>query len=275
MSECRSLTNFIGNAVATVVVSRWEGALDHEQLDAAAWPAAAHRRRGARAHTLANERHLEDHHGAFRGCGRHGPLRLLRRSAAGEPPTRSKPKARAIRWPIMAMPPPRRAAMPCRAGRRTGGDEEPAKRDDPLDRLKFIPLDADGDIYLTLSGELRLRMNLTTNPNLRDAQAQRQDINRETLGADLHIGPHLRFYGECRMADRRTEPGRAGRHAAQRSGVPPAFRGSGGRGGRGRSARWPAGIYRQGNILSRSATTTPSAIPSTAFAAGCGPAARG
>ncbi|MBT0667648.1 dicarboxylate/amino acid:cation symporter [Novosphingobium profundi] len=28
MSECRSLTNFIGNAVATVVVSRWENALD-------------------------------------------------------------------------------------------------------------------------------------------------------------------------------------------------------------------------------------------------------
>ncbi len=32
MSECRSLTNFIGNAVATVVVSRWEGVLDHAQL---------------------------------------------------------------------------------------------------------------------------------------------------------------------------------------------------------------------------------------------------
>jgi aerobic C4-dicarboxylate transport protein len=35
MSECRSLTNFIGNAVATIVVSRWEGALDREQFDAA------------------------------------------------------------------------------------------------------------------------------------------------------------------------------------------------------------------------------------------------
>ncbi len=32
MSECRSLTNFVGNAVATVVVSRWENALDREQL---------------------------------------------------------------------------------------------------------------------------------------------------------------------------------------------------------------------------------------------------
>jgi len=35
MSECRSLTNFIGNAVATIVVSRWEGQLDRTQLAAA------------------------------------------------------------------------------------------------------------------------------------------------------------------------------------------------------------------------------------------------
>lgn len=35
MSECRSLTNFIGNAVATIVVSRWEGRLDKAQFDAA------------------------------------------------------------------------------------------------------------------------------------------------------------------------------------------------------------------------------------------------
>ena len=30
MSECRALTNFIGNAVATLVVARWEGELDRE-----------------------------------------------------------------------------------------------------------------------------------------------------------------------------------------------------------------------------------------------------
>jgi aerobic C4-dicarboxylate transport protein len=35
MSECRALTNFIGNAVATIVVARWEGALDRDQLAAA------------------------------------------------------------------------------------------------------------------------------------------------------------------------------------------------------------------------------------------------
>jgi len=35
MSECRALTNFVGNAVATLVVSRWEGALDREALERA------------------------------------------------------------------------------------------------------------------------------------------------------------------------------------------------------------------------------------------------
>jgi aerobic C4-dicarboxylate transport protein len=32
MSECRALTNFIGNAVATLVVARWENALDRDAL---------------------------------------------------------------------------------------------------------------------------------------------------------------------------------------------------------------------------------------------------
>ncbi len=35
MSECRALTNFIGNAVAAIVVARMEGELDRDQLDRA------------------------------------------------------------------------------------------------------------------------------------------------------------------------------------------------------------------------------------------------
>ena len=35
MSECRALTNFIGNAVATIVVARWEKGLDRDALAAA------------------------------------------------------------------------------------------------------------------------------------------------------------------------------------------------------------------------------------------------
>lgn len=34
MSECRALTNFIGNSVATIVISAWEGELDRDQLKA-------------------------------------------------------------------------------------------------------------------------------------------------------------------------------------------------------------------------------------------------
>ena len=32
MSECRALTNIIGNGVATIVVSRWENELDRDML---------------------------------------------------------------------------------------------------------------------------------------------------------------------------------------------------------------------------------------------------
>jgi len=32
MSECRALTNLVGNGVATVVISRWEGELDQDHL---------------------------------------------------------------------------------------------------------------------------------------------------------------------------------------------------------------------------------------------------
>src|SRR5262249_47146334 len=41
MSECRALTNLIGNGVATIVISRWEGELDAQKLhEAMAHPIA-------------------------------------------------------------------------------------------------------------------------------------------------------------------------------------------------------------------------------------------
>jgi aerobic C4-dicarboxylate transport protein len=35
MSECRALTNLVGNAVATIVVARWENELDQTKFAAA------------------------------------------------------------------------------------------------------------------------------------------------------------------------------------------------------------------------------------------------
>lgn len=41
MSECRSVTNFIGNAVATIVVAKWENKLDADAFNTAMRPTAA------------------------------------------------------------------------------------------------------------------------------------------------------------------------------------------------------------------------------------------
>ncbi|MDV3458311.1 alginate export family protein [Sphingomonas sp. HF-S4] len=72
---------------------------------------------------------------------------------------------------------------------------DPKKRDDFLDRLKYLPIDDSGDIYLTLSGEIRLRSDYYSNPGMVDSEYRREDKIRLVGGADLHVGP-LRFYGE-------------------------------------------------------------------------------
>jgi hypothetical protein len=72
---------------------------------------------------------------------------------------------------------------------------DPKKRHGILDRLKDIPLNDTGDIYVTLSGEARIRTTLTTNPGFKDVASRREDALRLFGGADLHAGA-LRFYGE-------------------------------------------------------------------------------
>lgn len=76
------------------------------------------------------------------------------------------------------------------------GYADPAKRDDPFDRLKYLPLAGDGAVYLTISGEARARFNYLTNPGLTRGDAQEQDLLRLVGGADLHIGKHFRLFGE-------------------------------------------------------------------------------
>ncbi len=72
---------------------------------------------------------------------------------------------------------------------------DPAKRNDIFDSLKYIPIGSN-DVYLTLSGELRARVNYFSNPQGRKSEHQRQDSYRIFLGADLHLGEHFRAYGE-------------------------------------------------------------------------------
>ncbi|MHA6720361.1 alginate export family protein [Sphingomonas sp. RS6] len=72
---------------------------------------------------------------------------------------------------------------------------DPKKRDDILDRLKYLPISGDGTVYATLSGELRLRQDYISHPNLTPVAHRREQLLRVFAGADVHIGP-LRLYGE-------------------------------------------------------------------------------
>ena len=72
---------------------------------------------------------------------------------------------------------------------------DPAKRDDPLDRLKYLPLGPNGFGYVTLSGEVRVRSNMISNPSLLPSEYRRENLLRVFGGADVHVGP-LRFFGE-------------------------------------------------------------------------------
>jgi hypothetical protein len=75
---------------------------------------------------------------------------------------------------------------------------DPALRTDPLDPLKWIPLNADGSWYLTLGGELRARYESSRNPVFGLGSPRRNDYTllRSFLFADLHLGPHLRGFVE-------------------------------------------------------------------------------
>lgn len=71
-----------------------------------------------------------------------------------------------------------------------------SKRTGPFDALKFIPLDSNGDVYLTLSDEQRLRHDTITSPGLRAGRDTNAILFRNVVGADLHIGEHFRAFGE-------------------------------------------------------------------------------
>lgn len=77
---------------------------------------------------------------------------------------------------------------------------DPEHRKDPIDRLKYIQLDADGDVYLTLSGEFRLRYNENAHLDLRGGDSQHQEIRRVFAAADLHLGSHVRAFTEVAHA---------------------------------------------------------------------------
>jgi hypothetical protein len=80
---------------------------------------------------------------------------------------------------------------------------DPTLSDDFFDPLKFIPFNNAKTVYLTLSGDERLKNWYETKPFL--GQQKPYDsgrfTNRSILGADLHLGDYLRVYGELLNGD--------------------------------------------------------------------------
>jgi len=94
---------------------------------------------------------------------------------------------------------------------------DPGRSADFFDPLKFLAITPDGEVYLTLSGEVRFRYDNTDHRNLSVATAatpakklgglpaftaaagtntNQLYKERYELGGDLHIGPNFRLYGE-------------------------------------------------------------------------------
>ena len=75
---------------------------------------------------------------------------------------------------------------------------DPAKRSDPWDPLKYIPIDTGpyGATYLTLGGELRERFESYTNPNfgIKAPPINGYLLSRLQLEADLHVTDYARFF---------------------------------------------------------------------------------
>jgi hypothetical protein len=94
---------------------------------------------------------------------------------------------------------------------------DPTLSTDPwFDPLKYIALDPSCDVYLTLNGEFRFRYDNTDHKNFGIAPSATPGTatkgpvftpataissnelykERYAVGADLHLGPYVRFYGE-------------------------------------------------------------------------------
>src|SRR5262245_42122828 len=75
---------------------------------------------------------------------------------------------------------------------------DPANRTDLFDPLKYIPLSAtDRNSYLSLSGEIRERFEVFSNPDFGVPGTPPHDsylLQRITLGADLHLNDRVRFF---------------------------------------------------------------------------------
>ncbi|WP_310397912.1 alginate export family protein [Hymenobacter sp.] len=77
------------------------------------------------------------------------------------------------------------------------------------ERLKFIPLTAQRSAYLSVGGEIRQQYELVNNNNWGEGPEDNSGylLQRYMLHADLHLGPHVRVFGQLKSG---LAPGKAG-----------------------------------------------------------------
>jgi hypothetical protein len=86
---------------------------------------------------------------------------------------------------------------------------DPAVRKNTPGVFKFIPLDETGDAYASFGGEIRQRYEYTHDPLFGEDPQDEAGVwlQRYTLHGDLHLGPHIRVFGQLLSA---LEAGREG-----------------------------------------------------------------
>jgi hypothetical protein len=79
---------------------------------------------------------------------------------------------------------------------------DPAQRADFFDPAKYVPLDTNGNWYLSFGGEARLKYELYTEPvfNQQPADDNGFLLQRYLLHADLHATPYFRVFGQLQSS---------------------------------------------------------------------------
>src|SRR5262249_15521626 len=85
---------------------------------------------------------------------------------------------------------------------------DPARRTDALDPIKYIALSSSRpDVYLSLGGELRERLEIFDNANWLPVPANAFLLQKYMLSADLHLGSRVRVFANFKSG---LEDGRTG-----------------------------------------------------------------
>jgi hypothetical protein len=77
------------------------------------------------------------------------------------------------------------------------------KTDDFWDRLKFIPLSSDGNVWLTIGGQARERVEYFRQYLFGNSEPKHSDgylLSRYRLSADLHVTRYFRMFAEGRAS---------------------------------------------------------------------------